>query len=61
MVIVFTFFITNSAYVGVFQVIPIKDPVVLSKIHQTYRLGYLKVSLFNSYCKSSFGFNCMRK
>ncbi|KAL3829337.1 hypothetical protein ACJIZ3_018139 [Penstemon smallii] len=24
------------------EVIPIKDPVVLSKIHQTYRVGYLK-------------------
>ena len=52
-------FIANSAYVGVLQVIPIKDPVVLSKIHQTYRIGYLKVSLFNFYCKSSFGFTCM--
>lgn len=25
------------------QAIPIKDPMVLSKIHQTYRIGYLKV------------------
>lgn len=24
------------------EVVPIKDPVVLSKIHQTYRVGYLK-------------------
>lgn len=25
------------------QVIPIKNHMVLSKIHQTYRIGYLKV------------------
>ena len=25
------------------QAIPIKNPMVLSKIHQTYRIGYLKV------------------
>lgn len=24
------------------QAIPIKDPLALSKIHQTYRIGYLK-------------------
>lgn len=44
-VILFTFYIASSSNV-VFQVVPIKDPVVLSKIHQTYRVGYLKVSVF---------------
>lgn len=37
--------IAYSAYMGVFQAIPIKDTEVLSKIRQTYRIGYLKVSL----------------
>lgn len=29
------------------QAIPIKDPVVLSKVHQTYRIGYMKVLPFD--------------
>jgi protein phosphatase-4 regulatory subunit 3 len=29
------------------EAIPIKDPLVLSKIHQTYRIGYLKVGSHN--------------
>lgn len=35
-------------YFGCAQAIPIKDPMVLSKIHQTYRVGYLKVWLFDA-------------
>lgn len=26
------------------EAVPIRDPVILSKIHQTYRIGYIKVS-----------------
>lgn len=26
------------------QAVPIYDPTILSKIHQTYRIGYIKVS-----------------
>ncbi|XP_073053649.1 uncharacterized protein [Primulina eburnea] len=34
--------ISNSAHMSLFQAIPIKDPVVRSKVHQTYRVSYLK-------------------
>jgi hypothetical protein len=27
------------------QAVPIRDPAILSKIHQTYRIGYIKVVL----------------
>ena len=33
----------NNWYISTLQVIPIKDPQVLSRIHQSYRIGYIKV------------------
>lgn len=35
---------TSGCYL-VKQAVPIRDPVILSKIHQTYRIGYIKVSV----------------
>lgn len=33
------------------QVVPIRDPVILSKIHQTYRIGYIKVEIVSQLSK----------
>lgn len=41
-------FIADTCSTPLFKAIPIKDPHVLSKIHQTYRVGYLKVCFLNA-------------
>ncbi|KAI7736107.1 hypothetical protein M8C21_004236, partial [Ambrosia artemisiifolia] len=35
------------------EAIPIKDPLALSKIHQTYRISYLKVYFLQEFCNRS--------
>lgn len=52
-------FVANSDIMGMFQAIPIKDPVVLPKIHQTYRVAYLKVILYCFLCRSCSSFTCI--
>lgn len=36
-----------EGFCSVKQAVPIRDPVILSKIHQTYRIGYIKVSVMS--------------
>lgn len=61
----FFFFVrTHYGYFGIcslfFQAIPIKDPLVLSKIHQTYRIGYLKVGSHTFVISNSYPFYGIR-
>lgn len=47
--------VTYGCYL-VWQAVPIRDPAILSKIHQTYRIGYIKVGLM-LYLSHSRSFN----